>query len=83
MLREVDLHREFSSVLMDFLFGFCKMKSFVLILARYFTCLYFLFHDLGKYMKNPLIASFLFSLQIKQSANSSFCKRWLQKAYNG
>lgn len=67
MLREVDLHREFSSVLMDFLFGFCKMKPFVLILARYFTCLYFLFHDLGKYMKKTFnsILSFLSSDQTK------------------
>lgn len=31
--------------------------------------------------KKHLIASLLFSLQIKQKGNSSFCKRWLQKSY--
>lgn len=61
LLRKAELYRNFSSVLMDFSFGFCKMKTLGLILARHFTCIYF-FHDLGKYMKNPLNSILSFSL---------------------
>lgn len=39
MLGTVDLHREFSSVLMDFSFGFCELKTFELILARHLSLL--------------------------------------------
>lgn len=68
MLRKADLYRNFSSALMDFSFGFCKMETLGVVLARHFTCIYFFFHDLGKYMKKPLnsIPSFLSSDQTER-----------------
>lgn len=79
MLREVDLHGEFSSVLLDFAKWKHLSWSWLGILLVFTSSSM----HLEKAWKIPLIVSFLSSLPIKWSEASSFCKRWLYKASRG